>query len=163
MENPQKPEIEVFSFKFLSRIRFGFLITIPSIVIMVIPAFILDMTASLYQAVNFRAYEIPLVGRKKYIFLDRYALRHLNFMEKFFCVYCGYFNGVMQYVSEIAARTEEFWCPIKHSKRVGFEHKRYMNYLEYDDSTEYHAKRKNIRLTMRRELQSKMDSENDTR
>lgn len=147
-----KPDITVFSYKFLSRIRLGFFITIPSILIMVVPAFILDVAATIYQAINFRAYEIPLVERKKYIFIDRHALSYLNFMEKFFCVYCGYFNGVMQYVSEVAARTEEFWCPIKHSKKVGFKHKRYENYLEYGDSTDYHAKRKEIRLKMRREV-----------
>ncbi|MFT7860821.1 MAG: hypothetical protein ABXS93_07775 [Sulfurimonas sp.] len=155
IKNSQKPNIGVFSYKFFARARFGFLITIPTIVIMVIPAFILDMMATLYQIINFKAYEIPLVERKKYIVIDRHALSYLNFMEKFFCVYCGYFNGIMQYVSEIAARTEEFWCPIKHAKKLGFEHERYDNYLEFGDSEEYHAKRKNIRLTMRAELKEK--------
>ncbi len=158
-ETLQKPDIKVFSYTFLSRIRLGFLITIPSIIVMVIPAFILDISASFYQAVNFRAYEIPMVDRKKFIFLDRHAFKYLNFMEKFFCVYCGYFNGVMQYVSEIAARTEEFWCPIKHSKKAGFEHKRYKNYLEHGDATDYHAKRKKIRLKMRHELEPKSGPE----
>ena len=153
-ENLQKLRVNVFSYKYLSRVRFSFLITLPSILIMVAPAFFLDIAASFYQAINFRAYEIPMVDRKKYIFLDRYSLKHLNFMEKFFCVYCGYFNGVMQYVSEIASRTEEFWCPIKYSRKVGFKHKRYANYLEHEDTTEYHAKRKKIRLAMRHQLQS---------
>lgn len=160
-ENRQKLSVNVFSYKYLSRVRFSFLITLPSIIIMVVPAFLLDIAASFYQAVNFRAYEIPMVTREKYIFLDRYSLKHLNFMEKFFCVYCGYFNGVMQYVSEIASRTEEFWCPIKHSKKVGFRHKRYGNYLEHEDTTEYHAKRKQIRLKMRTELQPKAKNAKD--
>ena len=153
-ENLRNTSVDVFSYKFLSRARLSFLITLPSILIMVIPAFLLDIAGSVYQAMNLKAYEIPMVDRKKYIFLDRYALKHLNFMEKFFCVYCGYFNGVMQYVSEIAARTEEFWCPIKYSRKVGFKHKRYANYLEQEDTAEYHAKRKKIRLTMRHELES---------
>lgn len=157
-ENQVKPEINVFSYRFLSRVRVGYLITLPSILLMVVPAFILDVAASFYQAVNLRAYKIPLVDRKTFIFVDRHALRQLNFMEKFFCVYCGYFNGVMQYVSEIAVRTEEFWCPIKHSKRVGSEHRRYANYLEQGDLNDYHAKRKMIRLTMRDELQSGAES-----
>jgi len=153
-ENMKNTSVNVFSYKYLSRTRFSFLITLPSILIMVAPAILLDIAGSFYQAVNLRAYEIPMVDRKRYIFLDRYALKNLNFMEKFFCVYCGYFNGVMQYVSEIAARTEEFWCPIKYSKKVGFKHRRYANYLEHEDTTEYHAKRKKIRLTMRHELES---------
>jgi hypothetical protein len=149
----QEPNIRFFSYRYFSRARWGYLVTIPTIVMMVIPAFILDITATLYQKINFTAYEIPMVRRKEYIFIDRHALEYLNFMERFFCVYCGYFNGVMQYVSEIAARTEEFWCPIKHSKKAGFEHKRYANYLENGDAAEYHAKRKKIRLQMRKELQ----------
>ena len=151
----KKPNIKVFSYRYFSRARWSYLITIPTIIMMVIPAFILDITATLYQTINFKAYEIPLLQRKKFIFLDRHALKYLNFMEKFFCVYCGYFNGVMQYVSEIAARTEEFWCPIKHSQKIGFEHKRYTNYLAYGDGLDYHEKRKQIRLKMRKELQEK--------
>ncbi|MGD9969372.1 MAG: hypothetical protein AB7S65_02875 [Sulfuricurvum sp.] len=147
-----KPNMNVFSYAYIKRARFRFMITLPTILMMVIPAFILDIMATLYQYINFKAYEIPLVNRKKYIIIDRHALQYLNFMEKFYCIYYGYFNGVMQYVSEIAVRTEEFWCPIKHAQKVGFEHKRYSNYLEYGDSTDYHAKWKQIRLKMRREL-----------
>lgn len=150
-----KPNINVFSYKFFARVRLAFLITIPFILMMVIPAILLDLFATIYQWVNFRAYNIPRVKRNKFIVIDRHHLKHLNFMEKFFCLYCGYFNGVMQYVSEIGVRTEEFWCPIKHSKKIAFEHKRYSNYLEYDDNTEYHAKRKQIRLTLQKELNEK--------
>ena len=108
--------------------------------------------ASVYQMINFPVYKIPKVKRSKYIIIDRHHLRHLNFMEKIFCVFCGYVNGVIQYCAEIGSRTEEFWCPIKHSKRTGYEHKRYDKYLDYDDSKEYHQKRKNIRLQMRKDL-----------
>jgi len=146
--------IPVFSYRWLSRGRLSFWVTIPFILLMVIPAFLLDIAATLYQQINFTAYEIPKVSRKKFIFFDRHSLKYLNFMEKFFCVYCGYFNGVMQYVSEIGARTEEFWCPIKHSKKVGVKHRRYDNYLEYGDGEGYHKKRRSIRLNMRSELEN---------
>lgn len=157
-EESQKLSVNVFSYRYVARARLGFLLVTPSILIMVIPAFLLDIAGSIYQQINFRAYEIPLVDRKRYIFLDRYALKHLNFMEKFFCVYCGYFNGVMQYVSEIAVRTEEFWCPIKHSRKVAVKHKRYGNYLEHEDTTDFYAKRKAIRLKMRSELETATES-----
>jgi hypothetical protein len=124
----------------------------PSILMMIIPAVIADIFATVYQVINFTAYDIPKVKRSKYIIIDRHHLSHLNLMEKIFCVFCGYVNGVIQYCAEIGSRTEEFWCPIKHNKKAGSEHKRYNNYLEYNDSEAYHEKRKKIRLQMKKDL-----------
>ena len=39
--------------------------------------------------------------------IDRYALSYLNVIEKLNCVYCEYVNGLIAYVQEIAARTEQ--------------------------------------------------------
>lgn len=153
-ENHHNQGMPVFSYRWLARGRLSFWVTLPFILLMVIPAVFLDIAATVYQYINFTAYEIPKVSRKKFIFIDRHSLKYLNFMEKFFCIYCGYFNGVMQYVSEIGARTEEFWCPIKHSKNVGFKHRRYENYLEYGDGESYHNKRRSIRINMRKELEN---------
>lgn len=151
-EEKQKPNISVFSYKYFARARLSFLISIPSIMVMVVPAVFADISATIFQAINFTAYKIPKVKRSKYIVIDRHHLSYLNFMEKIFCIFCGYVNGVIQYVSEIGARTEEFWCPIKHNKKLEYEHSRYENYLEYGDSTEYHAKRRNIRINLQKEL-----------
>ncbi len=148
----KKPDINVFSYKFLTRAKLSYLITMPFILMMVIPTVLLDICVTVYQAVNFTAYNIPKVKRSDYVVIDRHSLHYLNFMEKFFCLYCGYVNGVMQYASEIGVRTEEFWCPIKHKKKIGYKHSRYKNYLEYGDSTAYHAKRKSIRLQMKKDL-----------
>ncbi len=157
MKNNTKinPDINVFSYEFLTRAKLSYFITIPFILMMVLPTILLDIFATLYQVVNFPAYKIPKVKRSKYVVIDRHHLSYLNFMEKFFCLYCGYVNGVIHYVAEIGSRTEEFWCPIKHNKKIGFEHPRYDNYLEYGDSASYHAKRKEIRLKMKKELHNK--------
>jgi len=150
-----EPDVKLFSSKFFKRTKLSYLITMPTIMMMIIPAVIADIFATVYQAINFTAYEIPKVKRSKYIIIDRHHLKHLNLMEKLFCVFCGYVNGVIQYCAEIGSRTEEFWCPIKHAKKAGFEHARYDNYIEYSDSDSYHAKRKNIRLKMKKDLKEK--------
>lgn len=49
-------------------------------------------------------------------------LSYLNAIEKLNCVYCGYGNGVIAYGREIIARTEQFWCPIKHASKAAGEH-----------------------------------------
>ena len=49
--------------------------------------------------------------------LDRHTLQYLNAIEKANCTFCTYANGVIAYVREVAARTEQFWCPIKHAQR----------------------------------------------
>lgn len=151
--NDKKPDVKLFSSKFFARTRISYILTMPFILMMIIPAVIADIFATVYQFTNFSVYKIPKVKRSKYIIVDRHHLRHLNLMEKLFCVFCGYVNGVIQYCAEIGSRTEEFWCPIKHKKKVAYEHARYKNYIEYHDSNEYHQKRKNIRLQMKKDLE----------
>ena len=150
----KKPDVKLFSYKFFARTKLSYLITMPSIIMMIIPAVIADIFATVYQMINFTAYKIPKVKRSKYIIVDRHHLSHLNIMEKLFCIFCGYVNGVIQYCAEIGSRTEEFWCPIKHKKKVGFEHSRYKKYLDYNDNESYHEKRKKIRLQMKKDLQN---------
>jgi hypothetical protein len=104
---------------------------------MVIPIFIFDASIFIYQHIAFRAYGIPVVKREDYFTIDRHHLGYLNLLEKFNCVYCGYGNGVTAYGKEIIARTEQYWCPIKHAARIKDPHTRYYNFLEYGDAEGY--------------------------
>ena len=104
----------------------------------VIPALALDALASLYQVICFPIYGIPRVKRSEYVVIDRHALQYLNRLEKLNCVYCGYFNGLMGYLREIAARTEQYWCPIRHARPVKSVHSRYRRFFEYGDGKAYH-------------------------
>jgi hypothetical protein len=77
--------------------------------------------------------------------MDRGRLAYLNPMEKFNCVYCGYVNGLLAYVQEIAGRTEQYWCPIKHAIRLKTTHSRYQRFFDYGDAEQYHARLKAVR------------------
>ena len=113
------------------------IVTAPLIYSCILPALLMDLVVTLYQAVCFRVYEIPRVERGDYIVIDRNQLQYLNAIEKMNCVYCGYFNGLVAYVGEIAARTEQYWCPIKHARKVAAMHSRYHKFIEYGDSEDY--------------------------
>ena len=106
----------------------------------------MDMVVSFYQAICFPIYGIPKVDRKDYIVIDRHYLSYLNGLEKMNCFYCGYFNGLIAYVQEIAARTEQYFCPIKHARKTRFVHGRYSKFLSYGDGVNY---RKNIESVRR--------------
>ena len=54
-------------------------------------------------------------------------------------MYCGYCNGLIAYVREIAGRTEAFWCPIKHAGHVRQPHDRYPYFLDYGDAEAFDA------------------------
>jgi hypothetical protein len=69
---------------------------------MLIPAFFLDICIFVYQNTAMRLYKIPLVKRNDYIVFDRGQLAYLNLIQKIDCIYCSYFNGLMQYSVEIA-------------------------------------------------------------
>ncbi|HEY5740855.1 MAG TPA: hypothetical protein VIW27_14090, partial [Gammaproteobacteria bacterium] len=113
------------------------IVTAPLIYSCILPALLMDLVVTVYQAVCFRVYGIPRVERGDYIVIDRNQLQYLNAIEKMNCVYCGYFNGFIAYVGEIAARTEQYWCPIKHARKVAAMHSRYHKFIEYGDSEDY--------------------------
>ncbi len=113
------------------------ILTIPFIWGCLFPALFMDLVVSLFQAVCFPIYKIPKVKRSRYIIIDRHALSYLNGIEKLNCAYCGYFNGLIAYIREIAGRTEQYWCPIKHARRTSGFHSRYSKFLEYGDGEGY--------------------------
>ncbi|MDD5051713.1 MAG: hypothetical protein PHO27_03140 [Sulfuricurvum sp.] len=124
-------------FRYLVTTPILHLLSAPVIYAILIPAFILDGFVSVYQWVCFPIYKIAKVKRSDYIIVDRHRLGYLNIIEKINCLYCSYFNGLMGYISEIAARTEQYWCPIRHASRVKNIHSRYQNFFEYGDSMNY--------------------------
>ncbi|MDO9630410.1 MAG: hypothetical protein Q7I92_00725, partial [Humidesulfovibrio sp.] len=117
----------------------GFMIvlTIPLVWSALIPMLILDVAIGLYQLICFPVYGIPFVKRREYIVFDRHSLPYLNFIEKLNCTYCAYFNGIMGYVREVAARTEQYWCPIRHARPVKPTHSRYRQFFPYGDAEGY--------------------------
>ncbi|WP_244221011.1 hypothetical protein [Paraburkholderia aromaticivorans] len=106
---------------------------------LVFPLVFLDICISIYQAICFPIYGIAKVKRADYIVMDRWQLRYLNFMERFHCAYCEYANGLIAYASEIAARTEQYWCPIKLARKVLGTHARYERFLMYGEAARYQA------------------------
>lgn len=113
------------------------LLTAPLIYSLIVPIGLLDVWISLYQALCFRAYGIARVRRANYVVIDRQHLAYLNVIEKLNCMYCGYANGVLAYVREIAARTEQYWCPIRHARRVYGPHAHYRDFVDYGDADGY--------------------------
>ena len=110
----------------------------PVIYAMVVPFLLLDVSLSVYQAICFRLYGIARVRRSDYVVMDRHHLSYLNVFEKINCLYCGYGNGVIAYSREIAARTEQYWCPIKHARKVLGSHERYEKCQAYGFAESYH-------------------------
>jgi len=122
------------------------LITGPVIYSMIIPLAILDLFVSIYQAVCFPIYGITKVDRGDYIVFDRQQLEYLNFIEKFHCTYCAYASGLIAYVSEITGRTEEYFCPIKHARKMLGPHSRYARFLAYGDAADYETRLEAFRV-----------------
>lgn len=116
------------------------LITGPIIYSMIIPLLVTDLFVSFYQMTCFPIYGIKKVRRDDYIIFDRQQLHYLNFIEKFHCTYCAYGSGMISYVSEIIARTEQYFCPIKHARKILGTHKRYAQFLEFGAAENYQAK-----------------------
>ncbi len=124
-------------FRFLLRTRLLVVLTAPVIYIGWIPFLLMDLFVTVYQTICFPVYRIPKVKRADYLVFDREDLPYLNIIEKFNCFYCSYGNGVAAYTREVAARTEQYWCPIKHARHIRAAHEHYPRFFEYGDAESF--------------------------
>jgi hypothetical protein len=109
----------------------------PVIYSLIVPFVLFDLWVTAYQWISFPLLGIERVRRRAYFRLDRHRLSYLNVLEKANCTYCTYANGVVAYVREVAARTEQYWCPIKHAWPVPAPHPHYHEFLDYGDGGAY--------------------------
>lgn len=121
----------------------------PVIYAMVIPFALLDLSLSIYQRICFSVWGISRVARRDYVVIDRHRLAYLNLIEKLNCVYCGYGNGVIAYAREIASRTEQYWCPIRHATQIRGPHAHYRDFVEYGDAEGYRTRLAELRAKLR--------------
>ena len=124
------------------------ILSAPVIYAGIVPFLVLDLFVTVYQAVCFPIYGIAKVKRADYLVFDRHHLAYLNALEKLNCAYCAYANGLIAYTREIAARTEQYWCPIKHARRVIGSHERYVLFGDFGDAEEYQAQLAKLRKAL---------------
>jgi hypothetical protein len=135
-------------FRWLVLFRPQNLVTGPVIYSMIVPMLMLDLCVSFYQFSCFPIYRVAKVSRADYIVFDRQHLGYLNFIEKFHCTYCAYGIGLLAYVSEIVSRTEQYFCPIKHARKMLGTHARYAGYLDFGDAADYAVRLEGFRRAL---------------
>jgi hypothetical protein len=132
-------------FTYIRRAKLKHILCLPIIWLCLLPALVMDVVVSFYQAVCFPLFGIPKVKRGEHVIFDRRHLRYLNVIEKLNCLYCSYFNGVVSFATEVGARTEQYWCPIKHAAQLKTIHSRYHTFVDFGDSDEFRKKLPDIR------------------
>ena len=131
--------------EYIKGARWSVILTAPIIYSLIVPLVMLDVFVSIYQAICFPIYGIPKVRRSDYLVFDRMMLDYLNGIQKINCAFCSYGNGILAFGHEVAARSEQYWCPIKHAKKVRGTHSRYPVFTDFGDGEQYHEKVSNIR------------------
>ncbi|NNG13391.1 MAG: hypothetical protein HKM88_09100 [Halobacteria archaeon] len=119
--------------------------TAPLVYSLFFPLVLLDGCVWIYQLLCFPVYRVPKVRRSDYFVLDRHQLKYLNPIERTHCLFCSYATGLIAYIREIAARTEQYWCPIKHAQRLKDVHSRYYKFLPYGNAEGYAADLEKLR------------------
>jgi hypothetical protein len=132
-------DLKVGVFAWLRKSELRNVVTAPFIYAMLIPFVVLDVFLFLYQSMCFPLYRIPKVRRSNFIILDRHQLGYLNVIEKLNCMYCGYVDGLLAYTRQILSRTETYWCPIKHARKVLDPHRRYVRFTDFGVGEDYEA------------------------
>ena len=123
--------------RYLRASRLSVALSAPLVYAGFLPFALLDLFVTVYQRLCFPIYGIPTARRGDYLQFDRGDLPYLNAIERFNCFYCSYANGVVAYAREVAARTEQYWCPIKHARRIVAAHDRYPRFFEFGDAQSY--------------------------
>jgi hypothetical protein len=131
--------------RFIARARPLVLLSAPVIYLGWIPFLLMDLFVTVYQAICFPIYGIPKARRADYLVFDRERLPYLNAIERFNCFYCSYGNGVVAYAREVAARTEQYWCPIKHARRLRAAHDYYPKFIDHGDAEGYRRELERLR------------------
>ncbi|MDH5750253.1 MAG: hypothetical protein OEY85_13160 [Rhodospirillales bacterium] len=135
-------ELRIGLVRFIRESGFVGVLFSPVIYAQIVPLLFMDLAVSLYQFVIFPVYGITKVPRDDFIAIDRHHLPYLNGIEKLNCAFCGYANGLLAYSREIAARSEEYWCPIKHARKTNGQSRRYFGFAEFGDAEGYQKLRK---------------------
>ena len=138
-------------FRYIVEARPLIILTAPLIYSGFVPFLLLDLFLFFYQALCFPVYGIPKAKRSDYLIFDRRDLPYLNRIEQFNCFYCSYANGLAGYFREIAARTEQYWCPVKHARRILAAHDRYPRFFEYGDAESYRKGLERLRRELEKE------------
>jgi hypothetical protein len=120
-------------------------LTAPVIYSLIVPILLVDLWVMAYQAICFPVYKIPRVRRRDYLVFDRHHLAYLNTIEKINCAYCSYCNGAIAFIREVASRTEVYWCPIKHARRVLGPHPYYQGFADFGDAEGFREKLKQMK------------------
>ncbi len=120
-------------------------LTAPVIYALIVPLMLLDLCLIVYQATCFPLYRIAPVRRRDYMVFDRTHLGYLNLLEKVNCAYCSYASGLAAYLREVAGRTEQYWCPIKHARRQLLAHPYYAGFADYGDAEAYRGRLQALR------------------
>jgi hypothetical protein len=121
------------------------ILSAPVIYSLLIPIALADLWVMAYQAICFPVYKIPKVRRRDYLVFDRHHLAYLNIIEKINCAYCSYANGAIAFIREVASRTEVYWCPIKHARRVLGPHPHYQGFADFGDAEGFREKLKQMK------------------
>ncbi len=144
-------QLKVGLYHWLRTSRLKHVLSIPFIYGLIIPVVIFDIGVTTYQAVCFRLYGIKRVERSTYIVIDRHRLGYLNIVERLNCLYCEYVNGLIAYAREIGSRTEQYWCPIKHARKMIGAHQRYADFIDYGDAELYRERSGEARKSITQE------------
>jgi len=125
-------------------------VSAPFIYPVIFPLLLLDLFVMAYQAVCFPLYRIARVRRRDYLVFDRSHLGYLNLLEKINCAFCSYGTGLAAYVTEVIGRTEQYWCPIKHARRMLRAHPYYSGFVDFGDAEAYRRELKILRAQIAR-------------
>jgi hypothetical protein len=142
-------------FRWFLTVRPQNFLTAPIIYGMIVPLALFDLCFMFYQVTCFPIYGIPKVRRSDHIAIDHQHLAYLNFIEKVDCIYCSYVSGMISYAREIAARTEQYFCPIKHARKMLGTHERYAQFLDYGEADDFHVRLEEIRARLATEKGNK--------
>jgi hypothetical protein len=144
----QQKRFKMGMVKYMLSANIKSILSAPLIYSVFFPMVVFDLFVWVYQWVCFPLYGLSRVKRADYFVFDRVHLGYLNLIEKINCAYCSYGNGLIAYAREVVGQTEQYWCPIKHSRKVLQAHPYYVGFVDFGDAEAYRRELEGLRAKL---------------
>jgi len=133
---------------YLRKVELRNVVTAPIVYPVILPLLLLDLAVTAYQSLCFPLYGIAPVRRRDYLVFDRSHLAYRKLIEKIYCAYYSYANGLIAQARETVGRTEQYWCPIKHAQRILHAHPYTSGFVDFADTEAYRGELQTLRANL---------------
>lgn len=117
----------------------------------------MDLFVTVYQTICFPVYRIPKVKRSDYPGIRSSDLPYLSTSSRNSTVFTALMARRGGLTPARGLRTEQYWCRIKHARRIKAAHERYPKFFDHGDAEAFRQGLNRLRRQFEEDARKKPD------